>query len=51
MDGHRGFLAFWVRGLSVFLMIIAINLALGGISAGVAFLLRPVFHNRFSPPT
>jgi len=43
MDGGRGFLVFWLRGLWVFLMIIVINLVLGGISAGVAFLLRPVF--------
>lgn len=47
MDRDRSFLVFWVRGLWVLLMIIVINLVLGGLSAGVAFLLRPVFPQPF----
>jgi hypothetical protein len=31
-----------VRGLWVFLMLIVINIVLGGVCAGIAFLRRPI---------
>jgi hypothetical protein len=42
MDAGGSYKAFWVRGLWVFLMLIVINIVLGGVCAGIAFLLRPI---------
>lgn len=42
MDVAGSYKNFWVRGLWVFLMLIVINIVLGGVCAGIAFLRRPI---------